>query len=271
MTHLHRACAAVFPPLPPVTTQWSIPSNIEISSECRDLLTRMLVRDPDERITMAQIHQHPWFIANLPMEVRERQRKLAEDPFGDVVQQRGSRLQNAPLAYCVLGVLAALPANDDTPWCWLCSQCSCVCAVAVPVVLSACLSLSLCPLLCMQAVSMNDSYLNDEDYSGVQSEEDIKRILKDAQTPGPNKYNFDNAGQEVRNRAGARQLVAVEVYVCSGCCVAFQACCCRGTCGLLGGGHVRPAAECEVFILLQWADKACCRRRLGAHLQPPCD
>jgi hypothetical protein len=45
---------------------------------------------------------------------------------------------------------------------------------------------------------MNDSYLNDEDYSGVQSEEDIKRILKDAQTPGPNKYNFDNAGHEVR-------------------------------------------------------------------------
>jgi hypothetical protein len=49
---------------------------------------------------------------------------------------------------------------------------------------------------------MNDSYLNDEDYSGVQSEEDIKRILKDAQTPGPNKYNFDNAGHEVRVRAG---------------------------------------------------------------------
>lgn len=45
---------------------------------------------------------------------------------------------------------------------------------------------------------MNDSYLNDEDYSGVQSEDDIKRILKDAQTPGPNKYNFDNAGHEVR-------------------------------------------------------------------------
>lgn len=44
---------------------------------------------------------------------------------------------------------------------------------------------------------MNDSYLNDEDYSGVQSEDDIKRILKDAQTPGPNKYNFDNAGHEV--------------------------------------------------------------------------
>lgn len=49
--------------------QWSIPNGIEISSECRDLLTRMLVRDPDERITMQQIHKHSWFIANLPVEV----------------------------------------------------------------------------------------------------------------------------------------------------------------------------------------------------------
>jgi hypothetical protein len=39
---------------------------------------------------------------------------------------------------------------------------------------------------------MNDSYLSDEDYSSVQSEADIKRILSEAQTPGPNKYNFDN-------------------------------------------------------------------------------
>jgi hypothetical protein len=33
----------------------------------------------------------------------------------------------------------------------------------------------------MQAVSMNDSYLNDEDYSTVQSVENIKRILNEAQ------------------------------------------------------------------------------------------
>lgn len=95
-----------------VNMQWSIPAGVEISPECRDLLSRMLVRDPDERITMSQIHTHPWFTANLPAE----------------------------------------------------------------------------------AVSMNDSYLADDDYSGVQSVEDIQALLSEAQTPGPSKYNFAEEG-----------------------------------------------------------------------------
>ncbi|KAI8468224.1 MAG: Snf1-like ser/thr protein kinase [Monoraphidium minutum] len=95
-----------------VNMQWTVPDGVVISAECRDLLGRMLVRDPDNRITMAQIHGHPWFTANLPAE----------------------------------------------------------------------------------AVSMNDSYLADDDYSGVQSVEDIKALLSEAQTPGPSKYNFQEEG-----------------------------------------------------------------------------
>ncbi len=37
---------------------------------------------------------------------------------------------------------------------------------------------------------MNDSYLADDDFSGVQSEADIQKLLSEAQTPGPSKYNF---------------------------------------------------------------------------------
>jgi hypothetical protein len=77
---------------------------------------------------------------------------------------------------------------------------------------------------------MNDSYLNDEDYSGVQSEEDIKRILKDAQTPGPNKYNFDNAGHEVRVQ-GCLGLQCLGV--CGVCRSAWRVCCGAGH-GVLG-------------------------------------
>jgi hypothetical protein len=31
----------------------------------------MMVRDPEERISMSEIHRHPWFTANLPSEVRD--------------------------------------------------------------------------------------------------------------------------------------------------------------------------------------------------------
>ena len=53
-----------------VNMQWSVPEGVEVSAECRDLLSRMLVRDPDARATMAGIQRHPWFTANLPAEVR---------------------------------------------------------------------------------------------------------------------------------------------------------------------------------------------------------
>ncbi|KAJ9524838.1 hypothetical protein QJQ45_003025 [Haematococcus lacustris] len=46
--------------------QWTIPPDVPISLECRDLLCRLLVADPVRRITMAQISQHPWFLQNLP-------------------------------------------------------------------------------------------------------------------------------------------------------------------------------------------------------------
>mmetsp|Transcript_18816 Transcript_18816/g.32119 ORF Transcript_18816/g.32119 Transcript_18816/m.32119 type:complete len:375 (-) Transcript_18816:784-1908(-) len=46
--------------------QWTIPSDVPISAECRDLLSRMLVLDPTKRLTMQQITEHPWFRLNLP-------------------------------------------------------------------------------------------------------------------------------------------------------------------------------------------------------------
>lgn len=91
-----------------VNMQWSIPDTIAISNECRELLCRMLVADPNQRISMDDIQKHQWFLTNLPPE----------------------------------------------------------------------------------AAAMNDNYLSEDDEASVQSVEDIKKILKDAQTPGPGKYNF---------------------------------------------------------------------------------
>ena len=65
--------------------QWAIPSNVEVSAECRDLLTRLMVRDPAERIGMADIHAHPWFVANLPVEaVSMNDAYLADDDYSGV-------------------------------------------------------------------------------------------------------------------------------------------------------------------------------------------
>jgi serine/threonine protein kinase len=46
--------------------QWDIPPNIPVSPECRDLLQRLLVADPAQRLSMTQIQQHPWFLKDLP-------------------------------------------------------------------------------------------------------------------------------------------------------------------------------------------------------------
>ena len=38
-------------------------------AECLDILKRMLLPDPAERITIEKILTHPWFVARLPSEV----------------------------------------------------------------------------------------------------------------------------------------------------------------------------------------------------------
>lgn len=47
--------------------KYEMPSNL--SEECKDLLRRIFVKDPQHRIRMAGIGQHPWFIRDLSNEV----------------------------------------------------------------------------------------------------------------------------------------------------------------------------------------------------------
>lgn len=49
-----------------VNRKYPMPENVELTPECRDLLTRLLLPDPNQRITMADVMKHPWFVANLP-------------------------------------------------------------------------------------------------------------------------------------------------------------------------------------------------------------
>ena len=46
--------------------QYEFPPHKQISDECRDLLARIFVADPADRITVAEIHHHPWFRHGIP-------------------------------------------------------------------------------------------------------------------------------------------------------------------------------------------------------------
>lgn len=49
-----------------VKAEYVLPSDIPVSRECADLLTRVLVAKPSERLPMDAIKMHPWFIQDLP-------------------------------------------------------------------------------------------------------------------------------------------------------------------------------------------------------------
>lgn len=55
-----------------MAVQYSIPSDVRLSKECLDLLRRIFDPDPACRITLQQIRQHPWFIKNLPDDLKVR-------------------------------------------------------------------------------------------------------------------------------------------------------------------------------------------------------
>lgn len=54
-----------------LNVRYLIPNNVQISMECRHLLSRIFVASPEKRITISEIKKHPWFLKNLPMELME--------------------------------------------------------------------------------------------------------------------------------------------------------------------------------------------------------
>uniref|UniRef100_A0A251UTY1 non-specific serine/threonine protein kinase n=1 Tax=Helianthus annuus TaxID=4232 RepID=A0A251UTY1_HELAN len=52
-----------------LSVQYMIPDSIEISLECKHLLYRIFVANPEKRITIKEIQMHPWFLKNLPTDI----------------------------------------------------------------------------------------------------------------------------------------------------------------------------------------------------------
>ncbi|KAL3818928.1 hypothetical protein ACJIZ3_004833 [Penstemon smallii] len=56
-----------------LSVHYSIPDYVRVSKECKHLLSRIFVSDPEKRITILEIKKHPWFMRNLPNEFMERE------------------------------------------------------------------------------------------------------------------------------------------------------------------------------------------------------
>ncbi|KQK15220.1 serine/threonine-protein kinase SAPK2 isoform X2 [Brachypodium distachyon] len=54
-----------------LSVQYAVPDYVRISMECRHLLSRIFVANPEQRITIPEIKNHPWFLKNLPIEMTD--------------------------------------------------------------------------------------------------------------------------------------------------------------------------------------------------------
>ncbi len=43
-----------------LNVEYSFPNHIRVSDACKDLLARILVADPNKRISIPEILEHPW-------------------------------------------------------------------------------------------------------------------------------------------------------------------------------------------------------------------
>ena len=53
-----------------MSVKYSFPSNLHLSRECLDLIGKIFVGNPAQRISIAGIKSHPWFLKNLPDELK---------------------------------------------------------------------------------------------------------------------------------------------------------------------------------------------------------
>ena len=70
--------------------KYSFPSNLHLSRECVDLISKIFQANPGNRISIAGIRIHPWFLKNLPEELLDG---------GRAAQARCSKSQHPTLGF----------------------------------------------------------------------------------------------------------------------------------------------------------------------------
>ncbi|CAN1183004.1 Serine/threonine-protein kinase SAPK1 [Linum perenne] len=62
-----------------LSVHYSIPDYVRVSKECKHLLSRIFVADPEKRISIPEIRKHPWFLKNLAAEFDVGVEKVEHD------------------------------------------------------------------------------------------------------------------------------------------------------------------------------------------------
>jgi serine/threonine protein kinase len=62
--------------VPPVSLFKTRALHVQVSDECKDLLRKVLMADPAQRLTIQGIMQHPWFLQDLPVGALEVNSRL---------------------------------------------------------------------------------------------------------------------------------------------------------------------------------------------------
>ncbi|KAK9121075.1 hypothetical protein Syun_018692 [Stephania yunnanensis] len=76
---------------------YSIPDYVHVSSNCRQLLSRIFIADPSKRITIPEIKKHPWFLKSLPKELVEGEetKYAGRDPLSQSIEEVMRIIQEA--------------------------------------------------------------------------------------------------------------------------------------------------------------------------------
>lgn len=98
--------------------KYSIPSDVEISDNCKDLISRMIVADGDKRAPMQAILNHPWLTGHVPTPVRPPKPEKPADspPKASPMPRRNSTAvvsSSAAAAATVAHAAATAPSNPS--------------------------------------------------------------------------------------------------------------------------------------------------------------
>ena len=70
--------------------KYSFPANLRLSGECLDLIRQIFVANPAKRVTLKGLKQHPWFLQNLPDELKVCRRVTVTSQCAELANIRGT-------------------------------------------------------------------------------------------------------------------------------------------------------------------------------------